>query len=283
MQYGTPGFRPTAPIDQQLAAGTDESGVIAGLESIVLTSSPNSSEVPAAPATTRAEPGPAKTTSQTHCHLSARATSAPNATARLRVSAPCHSGQTVAIHHNGLSFTDETDKNGQLDVTIPALSEFAIFLVSFEDQKGTVATTHVTDILAFDRVALQWRGTSAMQIHALEFGASYGQDGHVWSDTTTSGIGNVVRLGSGSTPQSENVEIYSFPARTVEKSGFVELSVETEVTDANCGQDLQVQSLELRSQILRSRETILSIPDCSASGDFLVLNNLFQDLTIAAR
>jgi hypothetical protein len=56
------------------------------------------------------------------------------------------------------------------------------------------------------------------------------------------------------------------------------------VTDRNCGRDISAQSLEMRaSGGLRTRELELSIPNCTALGDFLVLNNLMDDLKIAAR
>ena len=82
---------------------------------------------------------------------------------------------------------------------------------------------------------------------------------------------------------ARNVEVYSFPESQAHQSGSIELSVEAEVTPENCGTDLNVQLLELRDErALRSRDLMLSFPDCSRTGEFLVLNNLFQNLTIAA-
>ena len=64
----------------------------------------------------------------------------------------------------------------------------------------------------------------------------------------------------------------------------IDLTVEAEVTEANCGQTLNVQALELLSdRRLRSRDMSLTLPDCSQAGEFLVLNNLLSDLTIAAK
>jgi hypothetical protein len=56
------------------------------------------------------------------------------------------------------------------------------------------------------------------------------------------------------------------------------------VTEANCGQTLSAQSLELGAdRRLRSRDLILNLPDCSQAGEFMVLNNLLQDLKVAAK
>ncbi|WP_282119754.1 hypothetical protein [Ruegeria atlantica] len=284
MQNGSPAQSDGAQAPVTVAAA-NQSSVIAGLEGIVLTSS-----LPAADATTdikasRRALQPARSTpsDQKSCTLSARAKSVPGAAARLTVKAPCHGNERIEIHHSGLTVTQRTDKNGALDLTIPALSEYAIFLISVDDQTGTVATTHIPDLANYNRIALQWQGETDLQIHALEFGASYGTAGHVSSNPDAKGAGKVVHLGQQAFGDAQNIEIYSFPAGETSQTGSIELTVEAEVTEANCGRDLAVQSLELRAdRRLRSRDLTLPMPDCTQAGDFLVLNNLLQDLTIAA-
>ena len=284
MQNGSPAQSDGAQAPVTVAAA-NQSSVIAGLEGIVLTSS-----LPAADATTdikasRRALQPARSTpsDQKSCTLSARAKSVPGAAARLTVKAPCHGNERIEIHHSGLTVTQRTDKNGALDLTIPALSEYAIFLISVDDQTGTVATTHIPDLANYNRIALQWQGETDLQIHALEFGASYGTAGHVSSNPDAKGAGKVVHLGQQAFGDAQNIEIYSFPAGETSQTGSIELTVEAEVTEANCGRDLAVQSLELRGdRRLRSRDLTLPMPDCTQAGGFLVLNNLLQDLTIAA-
>jgi hypothetical protein len=54
------------------------------------------------------------------------------------------------------------------------------------------------------------------------------------------------------------------------------------VTKINCGRDIQAQSLEMRDAgQLKSQNLSLSVPGCDAVGDFLVLNNLLEDLKVA--
>ncbi len=278
------GDRTQAAVD---VASTDgQASVLAGLKSITLTSSSPSDvpidTAPSAQRTLRAEPS-ASTTPKS-CNLSARASAVQGAKAHLSIKAPCHANERVEIYHSGLIITQVTDTNGAVDLTVPALTEYAIFLISFQDETGSVATTHISDIDQYHRVALQWSGATNLQIHALEFEASYGGDGHVWSGQSAQGIGNVVNLGRVGFEDAQNVEVYSFPAGQNDRSGSIALTVEAEVTDANCGQTLSVQSLELRSdRRLRSRDLTLSLPDCSHTGEFLVLNNLLEDLTIAAK
>lgn len=226
-------------------------------------------------------------TPQLGCAVTASATPVPMASVELAVSAPCFGNERVTIHHNGMMFTDVTNPSGLLTVTIPALSERAVFMVAFADGLGTVALTNVPDLYDYDRVVLQWTGKSGFQIHAREFGAAYGEDGHVWSGMSK-GLpdngGLVTRLGDTNTLVPQMAEIYTFPTGVTDQSGIVALSIEAEVTADNCGRDISAQSLELRStQSLRIRDLVLSVPNCTAMGDFLVLNNLVEDLNIAAR
>lgn len=282
MQNGSPAS-PTGT--QEPERVVSQASIIPGLEGIVLTSStparntePDTVSTQRIVKTSRSAPS-----DDGDCNLSARAHAVPGAAARLIVKAPCHGDERIEVHHSGLTITQKTDANGVLDLTIPALSEYAIFLISLEDQKGTVATTHVSDIGQYSRVALQWQGDTDLQIHALEFGASYGDAGHVSASSDAQGTGNIVHLAQPAFSDARNVEVYSFPVGQSQRSGSIELTVEAEVTAVNCGKDLNVQSLELRGdQKLRSRELALSFPDCSRAGEFLVLNNLFQNLTIAA-
>lgn len=226
-------------------------------------------------------------TPQLGCAVTTTATPGPMANVDLTVSAPCFGNERLTIHHNGMMFTDVTDKNGMLSVTIPALAERAVFIVAFAEGQGSVALTTVPDLHNYDRVALQWSGNSGFQIHAREFGAAYGADGHVWSGMSMAAPengGSVIRLGDPDTLVPQMAEIYTFPRGASNRSGTVALSIEAEVTAENCGHDISAQSLELRgSQTLRTRDLVLSVPNCAAKGDFLVLNNLVEDLTIAAR
>ncbi|KIC40418.1 hypothetical protein RA27_14080 [Ruegeria sp. ANG-R] len=267
----------------RIASISDQDSGLVGLRDVVLTSSsPAETSHDILPEPSR--PSPEQSRLPSNCDLSARALAVPGANVRLRVKAPCHANETIEVHHNGLVFSTETDSLGGLNLTVPALSEYAIYLISFPDEKGTVATIHVPEINSFNRIALQWQGETGLQLHALEFGAGYGEEGHVWSGSEAGGTGSVIHLGQGGSDTARNIEVYSFPVQSTTETGTITLSVETEVTEANCGKALNVQSLEWRTdQRLRSRDLTLDMPDCDAAGDFLVLNNLFSDLTIAAR
>ena len=222
------------------------------------------------------------------CTVIAKAVPAAMASIDLDVSAPCYGGERVTVHHKGMMFTDVTDANGGLSLTVPVLSEKAVFIIAFANGKGAVTQAHVPSLADYDRIVLQWSGNNGFQIHAREFGAAYGEEGHIWSGSAidangASGHGIVVRLGFEDTIEPQMAEVYTFPSGTTSRKGAVALSIEAEVTKANCDRDIAAQSLELRSgSELRTRDLTLSVPNCGAVGDFLVLNNLVEDLKIAS-
>ncbi|WP_372571485.1 hypothetical protein [Ruegeria jejuensis] len=212
------------------------------------------------------------------CDVTVASSVLPLARVGLSVDAPCFPNQRVTVHHSGLFFTDSTDGQGMLDVTIPALSEHAVFIIEFDNGAGAVARAEVDELLDFERVAIQWGGESGLQINAK------GDDGVRKKDTNPSAYGDVVRLGKLGNSSSRVAEIYSFPRDHLSQSDAISLTIEAQVTAANCDRDIAAQSLELRAnRSLRMRDLTLSMPSCDATGDFLVLNNLVEDLKIAEK
>ena len=128
-----------------------------------------------------------------------------------------------------------------------------------------------------------------MQIHALEFGSEYGEDGHVWADSardqSSASLGEGGFLSVLGNPDIDNAyvaEVYTFPTDVAKRSGEVVLSVEAEVTASNCGRDVEAQSLQISAGgPLKTQDLVLSMPDCNTVGDFLVLKNLLNDLKVA--
>ncbi|MGE4325964.1 MAG: translocase [Pseudodonghicola sp.] len=244
---------------------------------------------PLAALDTRAtEPAAAKTRS---CAVTAEATARAGALVDLQISAPCQANARVVIHHHGMFFADLTNDQGQLEITIPALAEQAVFIAAFDNGDGAVAVIQVPDIGDFDRIALQWAGPEGFELHAREFGAGYDDPGHIWAGLTAEELkeepavhGTVVRLGAPMTLAPLTAEVYSFPAGQSDRTGAITLSVEAEITAQNCGREISAQVLERQAKDqLRTRELELAMPACDAVGDFLVLNNLLDDLKIAAK
>ena len=187
--------------------------------------------------------------------------------------------------------TETTKEDGSLELTLPALAQKAVFIVAFNTGEGAVAQTEVENLESFERSVLQWKGNTGFQIHAREFGADYGSEHHIWEEqpadlaTVVTGRGGMMtRHGDASAPDPLLAEVYTFPLGSATRSGDVAISVETEVTIANCGLEVEAQSLELyEGGEIKTQNLLLPVPDCDAQGSFLVLNNLLRDLKVAAK
>ena len=171
---------------------------------------------------------------------------------------------------------------------MPALSRAAVFIAAFEDGKGALATAQVDDLELYDRFVVQWRGDaqSLRELHALEYGADFGLPGHVWSRAgQDEAEGAVMRLGGDAPGPALRAEIYTFPTAGATREGTVALRLEAEVTEGNCGRDLEAQGISTNGEGagLHVRDLLLPMPDCAALGEYLVLKNLFNDLKIAQK
>ena len=223
------------------------------------------------------------------CENNVTATPAAAAMVTLEIDAPCLPNDRFTVHHNGMMFTDVTDDSGKRVLSVPALAADAVYIVSFSGGEGAVAATSVTSMELYDRVVVQWTGQTGLQIHALEYGAAYDQAGHVWMGDARDSAhaargegGFMARYGLPGDAHAKLAEVYSFPSGTIARAGDVALSLEAEVTRANCGRDIEAQTLQTGPDgRLKVQEIMLSVPDCNAVGDFLVLKNLLNDLKIA--
>ena len=240
------------------------------------------------------QPAPAPTSpavEASSCEIAADAVTQTGATVSLSLSAPCHSDQKVTVHHAGMFFSEKTDAQGTLKTIVPALAADAVFIFAFADGKGAVAQADVSDLFEYNRVVLQWRGDAGFELHAREFGANYGEEGHVWRgvdqnvDTLVAGKGGYLSaLGRVDVTEPQVAEVYSFPSSMSGRNGHIDLSIEAEINTRNCGLEIEAQALELtREDGLRTRNLTLAVPGCDAIGDYLVLNNVFEDMKVAAR
>ncbi|MGB3246144.1 MAG: hypothetical protein WBB25_16540 [Sulfitobacter sp.] len=294
----------TAPADgsattSAVAEEIDASNVVLKVEGITLTSGELdlSLDLPATdPELTKVsapqllpEPAFSEGSSMPSCEVLAHARPMAGAMVNLTLEAACLPNERVTVHNNGMIFTQTTSAKGTLDLNVPALAEEAVYIMAFSNGEGAVAQTKVEDFVDFDRVVLQWKGDTGFEIHAREFGADYGSNGHVWQgapgDIASAIIGDggfTLRYGDVKAPDALLAEVYSFPKAANGRLRSVELTVETEVSDINCGLEIEAQTLEIQSgSQMKTRNLTLSVPGCDATGNFLVLNNLLQDLKVA--
>ncbi len=207
----------------------------------------------------------------------------PGALLDVSIKAPCHAGERITLHHGGMIVTETLDALGFFSGPLPALADPAVVIVDFAAGQDLMTFAEVRGLDTVDRVLLQWQGEAGLELHALEFGAAYGALGHVWTGMSPGqGAGEVLALGDVAQPEPMLAQVYSIPHDVVRAAaGPVEISVEAEILPSNCARTVAAELLERRAGRLVSRTVTLEMPDCSAVGDFLVLNNLVESLKIA--
>ncbi len=293
---------PAAPADYPVLKGASADNVLLDVQEITLTSAEFETDLslPApdvevtkasAPQSVLPEQSVPETAVAPACDVIATARSVAAAMVDLSLEASCLRNERVTVHHNGMIFTETTSDEGTLNLKVPALAVEAVFIFAFTNGEGAVAQATVEELADYDRAVLQWKGNTGFQIHAREFDADYGSAGHLWegapgeiSDAVARVSGVLTRHGARDAAEPLLAEVYSFPKTGHDRSGTIALSVETEITEANCGLEIEAQSLELGSDgLVKTQNLSLPVPECDAQGSFLVLNNLLQDLKVAGR
>ncbi len=225
------------------------------------------------------------------CTMNLAAAAKTLAMVELTLSAPCHAEQVLAVHHDNLMFSAMTDAAGDLTVVVPALSSDAFFIAAFDGGEGAIAQTDVPDFVNYDRAVLLWQGDMGVELHALEFGASYGEDGHRWSQSrgdvagvATGMSGMMTKLGDSSVLLPLMAEVYTFPSGYTSQDGDIALSVEAAVMTENCGQPVSAQTIQIRPTEDALVSTLfMTMPSCEGIGEYVLLKNVLEDLTLAAR
>lgn len=225
------------------------------------------------------------------CEATMSATSGDLAMVTLKVVNPCRPNAVIAIHHQGMMFDVITDETGTAEVDVPALAQEAFFVAAFDDGDGAVAMTDVPSLAMYDRAVVQWQGDSQVELHAFEFGATYEEPGHVWSKATSSlervsnGTGGyLTSLGDASAENALMAEVYTFPSGISLQDGDVKLRIEAEVTQRNCGREIEAQGIQLiPEQEVASVDMVVTMPDCDAVGEYILLKNMYQDLKFASK
>lgn len=211
----------------------------------------------------------------------------------LTLKAPCLPDTGFTVHHSGMVFTDLTDDAGEWEMNVPALTEQALFFVSFGN--GEVAMTSVETDRAPEqaRIVLQWEGPGRLELKTLESGDGY-IDLWYTGDQADRGSSDIVHeLGGGVAPLASTGGHASQGSRTahvrtvstLESFAVEDLTVHAEamVTESTCGQDIEAQILIQNAQAsLFARDLVFPMPDCGAVGDVVLLKSLDHDVALSA-
>ena len=220
------------------------------------------------------------------CEVTVTASPMPAAIVALDIMAPCRANVVVQIEHSGLALEAETDAQGLLTLDIPGFATPAAFTVRFEDGVEETVFADLPDLADFDRVALTWRGDFGLELHAMEPGAEFGGDGHIWQEAPASA--DMAMRGEGGflteiETATDTLQVFTLPRAMLREGQDVSLSIDAPITAANC--TANVMAYTLRTEAggpVDANELSFTVPGCDAVGDVLVLQNLLDDMRLAA-
>lgn len=209
------------------------------------------------------------------CTPSLTLTPREQAVLEVQLSTPCDRNSRVILRHGGLALTTYTTGTGALSLLLPALDRAG--KVSATLGTGTRAEAAApVEMAGLRRFAVQWLSDDAIRLQIYEDGAAFGAPGNV-SAARPYGAGFLVALGDARADVPLMSEIYTYPGGGLP----VQVTLEAEVTAANCGREVLGQILESVDGTVKTSDITLTMPGCEAVGNILVLNNLVGDTTLA--
>lgn len=224
------------------------------------------------------------------CDTNMTASPAAGGTVQLRIEAPCLPSARIRISHQGLAADYFSSSSGIIETVFPAFTVSAKFEASLPSGQVLSVIADIPEAEGYEHMASMWQGTEGLTVHAFEFGAAQGQNGHVWNgaaripEVADSGRGGfLLSLGTGNWSDGAKAEVYSFPVSESVQKGSVRIALGASVTPRTCGQEIQATTLQIGDGLPGVPVDIsLQLPDCSSNKDFILLKNLARDLRIAS-
>jgi len=206
--------------------------------------------------------------------------------------AECKPNMPVTISHAGMEFTILTDASGTANVLVPALQRTAEITASFEDGSSQSTVALVTQISDVTRAVVTWRGNADLDLHAFEFGALPGSDGHIWPGSPRDyrsarlrGGGYLVELGDKSIEGGALAEVYTMPLGRLVTRGTVSMTLEVNNGSEVCGSDISARTIRTRPDNSAGLKRIrFTVPGCGggALATFRVAGAV-DDIRLAAQ
>ncbi|MBE2276652.1 MAG: hypothetical protein IAE87_10175 [Rhodobacteraceae bacterium] len=227
-----------------------------------------------------ATPPPAGTAAAPPCGPVLTLTAAPQAMISVVLSSPCQPGSRVVLRHAGMTVAETLDDKGILVLDLPALEARGQVSVLLPDAVTAEGAVEIPDIAQMRRFAVQWMADDTFQLTALENGAAYGEPGFVSAENPVSPNGGyLMSLGNPAETLPMLAQVYTWPGDGKTRAEPV---IEAVVTDLTCGREMLGRTLLSDNGRISSKDLSLAMPDCTAVGDILVLNNLVDGTTLAA-
>lgn len=151
---------------------------------------------------------------------------------RVDVQESCLAGGAAEIRHAGLAFAFSIDGDGRGSVTFPVMSPRAGAEFRAAGVAPVVIPVQAKDLNEVQRVAISWSDPVDLDLHAFEYAARFGGDGHVWSGAP--GNERIARRRGGGYlnsypaigPSGMGVEVYTFWEPRDGRPGVTQLALD---------------------------------------------------------
>jgi hypothetical protein len=220
------------------------------------------------------------------CAASLELSVAENAMVGITLISACRPNERVVLKHAGLALTAKTTLTGAIFTDLPALEPHAQVEVLFKDGTSISSTIEVPEVVNLRRYAIEWQGDDAFLLHGFENGANFGEAGDINGanpNRPPAGVpakaGFLSILGDSTTEMPLLAELYTFPT---DPKAAAEVVVEAPVIATTCGREMLAETLFSQNGKVARSDLTVAMPECDAIGDYLVLNNLLADMTIAS-
>lgn len=199
----------------------------------------------------------------------------------LHMVTPCETMARAMVEHAGMTFTLKTSATGVAQVMLPAMTVNADVTVMFDSGLTLRESVVVPAAASHDRLVVQWQGNDAFALHVYEFGAKFGDSGHLSrANPTAVGAevsGRLALLGDPTVLWPMMAEVYTYPANHTWHDGSVRIETEALITADTCARDVFAENLMSTAGVVRSvAEISATLPPCDGNDGFIVLHH---DLT----
>lgn len=166
--------------------------------------------------------------------VAVRSVASAGASSIVDVSSACRASTPFVLEHANLLFGGRLDANGEGRITIPVMAENGVARVTFPDGsgEGVILNYNWRELELTLRVAVSWSDPVDLDLHAFEYAAPFGGDGHVWEDSP-SGFRRVRRSGGGylanfpaTVEGGQSVEVYTFWANSRARRGVARIALD---------------------------------------------------------
>jgi hypothetical protein len=182
--------------------------------------------------------GSATPSASAECGLSASAEPIGAGQSELKISAPCSPRQKVRLRYDTIELVRVLDESGRLTLTFSCFLGDIPLTVSFENGPSIPVQLHPIGLDRVTSVAVVWKGSVNLDLHAFEYAASLSGENHIWPGAPSSlqqakehirrdsrGHGFISQASDGS-GEGDQVEVYTFVNEPNQNSGAVTLALD---------------------------------------------------------